>query len=688
MTALSILLLLEAVVAAEEVTRHRLPLASSVFPQGARPGTTLEAEVLGEFLDRASSVVFFDSQIQAVILNSAPTLLKLEIRVPEDAFYGPHYFRLVTPRGASAPLLFRIGDLPRAREQEPNSTLAQASKVPTPVTIDGRLNTDGDFDFYRFHVKAGESWLFDLRAARNGNGLDAALILLDATGRKLAHSEDHFIWDPFLYHTFPGEGDYIAVVQPTHRNNDPNFAYELDIRQAPHLETIAPLSFTPGQETEATLYGAGLDTAGAKIEFDEQGFRGQVLAMRASEALLRVTVPEKASPGGHTLALVTAAGRSNPARFLVDTVPQLPARTGPAGPPSSGETVGHAGRPGSVVRAGSLDEDSKEIIPPISINGNARYREPERFELDARPGETLVFEVRAGRFGSPVDSLLRLLNAAGKVVASNDDFAFTVADFYNKDSRLSYTFKESGRYTIEIRNMVSTTGEHYPYQLRVTPAEPHYEIGFGTERPYIYPGQRTRLKITAVRRDGHKEAIPLQISGLPAGFGCEPAEIAAGKNEGEIQIVADASLKPGTYAVLRVHAGNETAWRPVRISSGGGEGATFAGVDQALLVVAEKPSFSLEAAATNINLPRGATAVIPVMIRREPGSSMPIEFHLENLPAGVTMEPAAAQPGEERIDLRVRAAGDAVPGRAGRIAILGLAGAEMQEAPRVSIQVD
>jgi hypothetical protein len=126
----------------------------------------------------------------------------------------------------------------------------------------------------------------------------------------------------------------------------------------------------------------------------------------------------------------------------------------------------------------------------------------------------------------------------------------------------------------------------------------------------------------------------------------------------------------------------------VRISSGGGEGATFARVERPLLVVAAKPGFSMEAAAAAVNLPRGGSATIPVMIRREAEFRAPIRFHLENLPEGVTMEPAIAEAAQERIEIKVRAAADAKAGRTPRIAILGIAGNEQQEAPRIALQVD
>ena len=133
---------------------HRLPRLISVFPQGSRADATVQAEILGEFLDRASSVVFLDESISGKILDAQPTHLNLEFSVGAGATNGPHYFRVVSPRGASNLLLFRVGDLPHVTEQEPNSTFAEANPVEPPVTINGRLNVDGDQLDHRFHIQS------------------------------------------------------------------------------------------------------------------------------------------------------------------------------------------------------------------------------------------------------------------------------------------------------------------------------------------------------------------------------------------------------------------------------------------------------------------------------------------------------------------------------------------------------
>jgi len=633
---------------------HRLPALSSAFPQGARAGETVELEILGQHLDRSSDLLFTHSSLSGAIIDVKPTRLRLRVQTSADTPYGYHYFRIVSPRGASNLIPFRIGDQPHHNEREPNSTIGTAEPVSVPVTINAQLPMDADFDFYRFHASAGETLIFDLRAARNGSSLDAALILLDARGRKLEHVEDTFIWDPFFAYNFREAGDYLAVIQPTSARNDPGFAYQLDIRRAAHLQTLSPISLRPGVETEVTLFGQGLGDSKARLYFVDSGFSGTLVQARGETAIARIRVPAGAKTGVHEMRLASA-GLSNPLTFLVDATPAHP---------------------------------SGLLQPPVSMNGVVRYRQPERFRFQADAGQTLVFEVRAHRFGSPVDSVLRILDAKGKAVATNDDGNFPGAVF-NKDARLSHKFKETGEYEIEIRNLTAVTGENFPYQLVIHPPRPKVELMLATDQPYLYPGEPRRWKVIAVRTDGHKGEIPLSVHGLPPGVLAKPAVIPADKNDVEIELTAP-EAKPGTFARVDVTAtdAEAPAWRAVQASSGGGEGRHYGRAQGAVLAVAEKPLFSLECASTNVNLVRNAGAEVKVMIRRRPGFTEKLDFRAENLPAGVTLE--TIDSGADLAVLRFRAAEDVQPGRAARVSILGTAPAAGQshEAPRISLLVD
>ena len=634
---------------------HRLPAVSSVFPQGSQPGERVRVEILGQHLDRAAAIVFLDSVLTARLVEVESTRLVAEFISPAEGAMGPHYFRVLSPRGASNAGLFRLGSQPHRNESEPNSDLEQAEAMPVPVTINARLERDDDFDFFRFHAEAGETLIFDLRAARNGSSLDAALILLDRRGRKLQHDEDTFVWDPFFVHRFAHAGEYVAVVQPTHTRNDPGFAYQLDIRRDAHLETVSPLALEPGVETEVTVYGQGLVDRSARIEFDEPGFSAELLAVNGASASARVKAPAGAPAGPHRFTLRSRFGRSNPATVLVEAAPL------------------HRG-------AGPI------AAFPAAINGTARYRQAERHPFEVQAGQTMVFEVRAQRYGSPVDSVIRILDAKGKVLANNDDGSFPGAAF-NKDSRLQHRFEAAGQYTIEMRNLWATTGENFPYELSIGPPEPKAELLLASDNPYVFAGERGTIKISAARVDGLEGEIPLTVTGLPEGVTATPAVIAAGANEGEIEVDAT-QAKAGAVSVIEVHSplAPRPAWRAVQLSSGGGEGRHYGEVNGAALAVVERPLFSLECASTTLNLVRGGMAVLKVSIARREGFDDGLSFAALNLPSGVTME--VVETGGAEATLRFRAGADARAGRAARVSVSATGGGQTQAAPKISLLVD
>ena len=94
---------------ADEV-KHHLPIVANVFPQGWESDATLEVDVMGEFLDRAQAVLFLDPSIRGEVLESDFTRARLKFTVSANAPLGPHYFRVISPRGASSLMIFRGSD--------------------------------------------------------------------------------------------------------------------------------------------------------------------------------------------------------------------------------------------------------------------------------------------------------------------------------------------------------------------------------------------------------------------------------------------------------------------------------------------------------------------------------------------------------------------------------------------------
>ena len=637
--------------------KHQLPNPASVFPQGSEPGRQIEVEVLGQYLDRSAEVAFLDGDITGRVLESNHTRAKLAFDVAKQAAYGPHYFRLISPRGASNVLLFRVGDQPHHTETEPNDLLDAAEVVSLPVTINARLDRAGEFDFFRFRAERGQTWVFDLRSGRMGSGLDPSMILLDSRGRKLEHCEDYFIWDPFFTHTFAETGDYIVVIQPTRDRATDTHGYQLDIRSSPHLETLSPLSVRPGMTTEVTVFGAALGDPASKLWFSRDGISGKVETATGPRASIRVAVAADVPPGTYDMAFVNSGGRSNATPIIVDPTPP--------------------------------HEGTGELKVPTVINGVAQYRRPERFPFRAEAGQELVFEVRGQRYGAPTDLTLRIMDEAGKEVAKNDDARFPNVQF-NKDPRIFHKFKEAGQYYLEARNLTKVTGENFAYSILVREPQPTADLMLGSDAPCIEPGGEAKLKISANRIDGFKEPIPITLSGLPEGVTAEPAEIPADKKDVEIKFTAG-DLRPGQSWRISATAHGTTgpAWSLERIRSGGGEGATDTLVEGARLAVVEKQLFELEAQLSRANLIRGGMVDIPLEIRRADGFDDDLTFTAENLPPGVEILPTRAAAGDASVTIQLRAAADAAVGQYSHVALIGVApGGRTVQAPKIGVTVD
>ena len=70
----------------------------------------------------------------------------------------------------------------------------------------------------------------------------------------------------------------------------------------------------------------------------------------------------------------------------------------------------------------NLPKDAQRVTLPIIVNG--RIDQPgdwDVFRFDGRAGDQIVAEVYARRLDSPLDSVLKLTDAAGRQLAFNDD---------------------------------------------------------------------------------------------------------------------------------------------------------------------------------------------------------------------------------------------------------------------------
>jgi quinohemoprotein amine dehydrogenase alpha subunit-like protein len=657
----------------KDEVKNNPPQISSIFPQGARSGSQLEVTINGQNLSRTTKILFSEPGVSASLIKTTNNKVSVRLDVAPDASVGPHYFRLVTPRGSSNLLIFRVGDLTETEEEEPNDTSEKANRIQTPVTVNARMAVDEDIDMYRIKVGAGERLIFDLLAARNGSGGDLALTLLDARGHIVKHSEDHFLWDPFIDFAFKEAGEYFLAVRPLDGRGNPDFAYQLTIRPGPYLTSIFPLGVQRGTATQLNVRGEML--AGMKrIDILPPGLEVKAIEAASDAVSVQLSVAKDASPGLYNFRLWTDAGWSNPVEFIVGELPEnIEAEPNDA--------------------SGQL----KRVDLPVAIDGRIERRgDLDRFGFTAAAGEQLVFEVKAEELGSPLDAYLALYNDKGVELATNDDA--DANNRLNRDARLEFTCKEAGDYSLAIRDLSRLGGPDYGYRLTIRKPAPSFSLSFDTDRPIIERGGGGELKISAKRWEGFEDEIGLEILGLPKTVSALPAVIKKGEKQSSIALKCESGAVPEVFsirvsgeAMINGQKVKQFASTNVRVS-GVGPGFTMTQVNEVPLAVTEPVYFNLEAGATQVPLVRGGSAEFTVTAKRREGFKTPITLTLENLPTGVTAETVQIREDGNHAVVKLNASEKANAGRYLNVVIVGKANAgereEIEQTPRISLKID
>lgn len=195
------------------ITLGELPFVTGIYPLGGPAGAVTQVEVSGWNL--ATNRASFDA---SSVTDGIHTLTVMD---------GSNVF-------GRAP--FAVDALPDQNEIEPNSTARQAQAVTLPLVINGRIETPGDADVFRFIGRAGEAIVAEVMARRLDSPLDAVLQLTDAAGKQIAFNDDaedkasglntHHA-DPHLSATLPADGDYVLHLRDTQGKGGAESAYRL-----------------------------------------------------------------------------------------------------------------------------------------------------------------------------------------------------------------------------------------------------------------------------------------------------------------------------------------------------------------------------------------------------------------------------------------------------------------------------
>ena len=605
----------------------RPPVVSSMTPYGIQGGTTAEFAVEGANLGGCDQVLFDVAGLSAEILgyeDLGPDIrvrrpgetgaiiqdraqkgrLRLRIAARPDVPVGRHGFRLRTPLGTTSFMPLWVGEHPDVSEQEPNDEAGHANALTSPVTVNGWLGILDDVDYYRVIARAGQDLVAAVVAAPLGSSSDTAVTIVGPSGKTLASNDDFGASRDALAIYRPGVDGQVLIRVHDANPSGGRHHYRLTIGTLPVVTSVFPLGVDATRQRALTVDGVNL---------------GRTATARAAEP-----IPER--PGR---APVTIGGREPLRRVEVAVGAHL--------------EVAERERNDSLARAQPL------ASLPATVNGriwSSRPSDRDLFRLRLRKGETVVARVEAQRLGSPLDSLLEVLDARGNPVPRARLRAVweTTIDLRNRGSLdsglrlLAWDELRPGDHVYVDRELI---------RVEELPKGPDEDVSFISFR-----GRRVAYEETTP--EGHALLRPVyKVEMYPPGAEIAPTglpvfDLFYRNDDGGPLMGKDSQLtftapESGTY-YLRLS------------DTRGGKGRRHA---YRLTVSAPSPEFQLFVSPANPNVPRGGRVPITVFAWRQDGFDGPIDVALRGLPDGLSATAARILPGESSVTLTLSAGPEA-----------------------------
>jgi hypothetical protein len=463
------------------------------------------------------------AEIKGKILKNAPNRdgnpaiaenVILQITLATNAEFGQHELRIRAANGLSNPLNFFVDNLPeftgRAEkaanpelerfrrflgDDATNASGMSEMRVTFPAVVNGQIMA-GEVDRVHFVARKGQHLLAVVSARKLMPYLadavpgwfQATLGLTDAKGRQIAYNDDfRFDPDPVLYCEIPHDGEYILEIKDAIYRGREDFVYRIMVGELPFITSVFPLGGKAGEKTTVALTGWNLPVSKLRID-----------ATNESSAILPVCLNEN--------------GRiSNVVPFATDSLREC-------------------------LDWGTnyTQSTAQAVAMPLIING--RIERPgacKFYRFEGRAGQEVVAEVRARRLGSPLDSVLKLIDSNGKQLAFNDDWEDKACglETHHADSYLRTRLPSDGTYFVGLGDAQHKGGDEYAYRLRLSEPRPDFELLVTPSSINGRAGASIPLTVYALRRDGFTNEIQVRLKDAPSGCALNANRIPAGQDE-------------------------------------------------------------------------------------------------------------------------------------------------------------
>jgi WD40 repeat protein len=277
----------------------------------------------------------------------------LTIEAPPDLESGAYQLKLKNAVGESNGLTIYVDRFPARPEPAGTESPRTAPPIAMQSTIVGSLTRAGEVDFYRLDLKEGDEVGAHAQPSA-GSKIDAVLSLEDAGGKVVAESSASV-----LGYRCVRSGVYVLSVRDREFRGGPEFSYRMHVGAIPVVTSYSPLGIQAGSSERVTIHGVNL---GGELE-------------------VAVSAPAGAPGGRVPVPVKSALGKVlNSPSLVIGEFPQ--------------SAPGHAlAVPGT--GDGVIDQPGGS----------------QTWTFHARRQQPLIVETEARRIGSPLDSVIEILDA-------------------------------------------------------------------------------------------------------------------------------------------------------------------------------------------------------------------------------------------------------------------------------------
>jgi hypothetical protein len=316
-------------------------------------------------------------------------------------------------------------------------------------------------------------------------------------------------------------------------------------------------------------------------------------------------------------------------------------------------------------------DTAQPIILPRIINGRiAHPGDTSRFRFEGHAGQDVVAEVYARRLGSPLDSLLRLTDASGHVLAWNDDYEDPAAGLltHQADSYLLARLPADGTYEVHLTDAQNDGSDAHAYRLRIGPPQPDFALIVTPSSINAAAGHAVPICVHAVRKDGFDGDIEVALKGgQAAGFSLSGARIPSGRDHVCMTLTASRAATDEPISLQFEGSARISGEMVARTASPADEMMqAFAywhlvpAQDLMVTVIGSKrwwPKYT-QAGADPVRLPAGGSVRLRIMGPPRLGplaGGSEIKLELNDPPKGVTLADVSAVPGGFALTLKAAA---------------------------------